>query len=300
MLIPAERKTKMRDKNEIFSLILKIANEDDRIRAAVLSGSRANPAIAEDQYQDYDICFYVTDIKPFYNKPEWITDKLGEVLIMQMPEIMRFPEGDGHFTYLVIFSDMVRIDLSFDFKKYIDDGQPAIVLLDKDHGAGMVPVLGKPNDAIWHIKPPSELYYYSCCNNFWWCLNNAAKGIARDELPYVMNMLNQIVRTELHDMINWYIGIHHGFALSTGKDCKYIKKFLPEAIYRQYEKTWCGADYNDLWDAIYAMCGLFHDLAPAVAERFGFTYRQNEEDAMLKYLRSVRSGIQNSLPLNPS
>jgi len=50
------------------------------------------------------------------------------------------------------------------------------------------------------------LFYYSCCNNFWWCLNNVAKGIARDELPYAMHMLNDVVRAELHDMINWYIG----------------------------------------------------------------------------------------------
>ncbi|MHB1485565.1 MAG: aminoglycoside 6-adenylyltransferase [Saccharofermentanales bacterium] len=44
-------------------------------------------------------------------------------------------------------------------------------------------------------------FLFSCCNNFWWCLNNVAKGIARDELPYVMHMLNEVVRSELHETI---------------------------------------------------------------------------------------------------
>lgn len=39
------------------------------------------------------------------------------------------------------------------------------------------------------------------------CLNNVAKGIARDELPYAMEMYNCVVRNDLKDMIYWYIGI---------------------------------------------------------------------------------------------
>ena len=278
----------MRGADEIIKLILKAASEDELVRAVVLSGSRANPEVPEDMYQDYDVCFYVTDIKPFYNRPDWITAKFGRPLIMQMPEAMRYPAGDGHFCYLVIFEDGVRIDLSFDFRNYIDDGEPAVVLLDKDSGNGLVPVLGPPDDSKWHIKPPSELFYYSCCNNFWWCLNNAAKGIARDELPYVMKMLNEVVRSELHDMINWYIGVSRGFSISAGKDGKYYKKLLPEEIYERYVKTYSGGNYSDIWDAVYTMCKLFHDLATAVAGHFGFAYRQNEEDAMLKYMDMVR------------
>jgi len=132
------------------------------------------------------------------------------------------------------------------------------------------------------------LFYYSCCNNFWWCLNNAAKGIARDELSYVMNMLNDVVRSELHDMVGWYIGTQHGFNLSAGKNGKYFKRYLSPELYTQYAATYSGSDYNDIWKAIYAMCDLFHTLALSVAAHFGFTYRQNEEDGMRAYLRMVR------------
>ena len=42
---------------------------DERIRAVLLVGSRANPAVAKDIWQDYDITCFVEDITPFYNNP---------------------------------------------------------------------------------------------------------------------------------------------------------------------------------------------------------------------------------------
>lgn len=216
----------MRSEQEIMDLILGVAEADERIRAVLLVGSRANPVIPKDIWQDYDITYFVEDIAPFCNNPAWVEERFGKPLIMQMPETMRYPTGDGSFNYMMIYPDGVRIDLSFEFTKYVDNGEPAVVLLDKDKGRGLVPPLQARGDEYWHIKPPSPLFYYSCCNNFWWCLNNVAKGIARDELPYVMNMINNEIRSELHDMINWYIGIQLGFDLSTGKYGKYFKNIF--------------------------------------------------------------------------
>jgi len=278
----------MRSEQEVMDLILDVARADERIRAVMLSGSRANPAIPKDKWQDYDITYFVEDVTPFRNDPAWVIERFGRPLIMQMPEAMRCPEGNGTFAYLMIFPDGVRIDLTFDCRKYTDNGELAVVLLDKDNGRGFLPQLPVPDDKCWHIGPPSPLFYYSCCNNFWWCLNNVAKGIARDELPYVMHMLNEVVRHELHDMINYYIGVKHGFSLSAGKNGKYFKKYLPPELYKQYAATYSGSDYADIWAAIDVMCGLFHTLAAEVAAHFGFTYRQDEEDGMREYLRMVR------------
>jgi aminoglycoside 6-adenylyltransferase len=278
----------MRNEEVMMDLILGIAKADERVRAVSMEGSRANPQVPKDQYRDYDITYYVTDIAPFYNNPAWVTDKFGKPLIMQMPEAMRCPDGSGHFNYQMIFTDGNRLDLTFQPKKYTDGGEPSVVLLDKDNGGGFLPHLPPLSDAIYHIKPPSPLFYYSCCNNFWWCLNNVAKGIARDELSYVMNMLNEVARSELHDMIGWYIGTQHGFNLSVGKSGKYFKRYLTPELYEQYAATYSGSDYNDIWAAIYAMCDLFHTLALLVAAHFGFTYRQDEEDGMRIYLGMVK------------
>lgn len=278
----------MRTEPEMIDLILKVAKADDRIRAVSMEGSRANPNAPKDKYMDYDITYYVTDIKPYYNDPGWVESKFGEPLIMQMPEAMRWPDGGGHFTYLMIFPDGNRLDLTFEPKKYIENGEPSVTLLDKDDGNGFRPDLPLPDDTVYHVKAPSELYYYSCCNNFWWCLNNVAKGIARDELSYVMYMLNDVVRSELHDMLGWYIGVQHGFNISVGKAGKYFKKYLPPEVYAQYTATYSGSDYGDIWSAVYVMSELFHTLAVSVANHFGFTYRQNEEDGMREYMKLLK------------
>lgn len=126
----------MRTEQEMMDLILRAARADERIRAVLLVGSRANPAVPKDIYQDFDITYFVSDIAPFYNNPAWVEDHFGNSLITQMPEAMRNPTGDGSFNYMMIYPDGVRIDLSFEFAKYIDDGEPAVVLLDKDNGSG--------------------------------------------------------------------------------------------------------------------------------------------------------------------
>ncbi|MDR2649446.1 MAG: aminoglycoside 6-adenylyltransferase [Clostridiales bacterium] len=273
---------------EMMDLILNAAKSDERIRAVSMEGSRANPAVPKDRYQDYDITYYVSDIAPFYNNPAWVIAKFGKPLIMQMPEAMRYPDGGGHFNYMMIYPDGNRIDLTFEPKKYVDNGKPSVTLLDKDNGNGFRPILPPPSDSVYHIEPPSSLFYYSCCNNFWWCLNNVAKGIARDELVYVMNMLNMVVRPELHDMMKWYIVTLHGFNISAGKYGKYFKRYLTTELYKQYAATYSGSDYGEVWASVFIMCDLFHTLALPVAESFGFTYRQDEEDGMRVYLKFVK------------
>ena len=278
----------MRAEQEVMDLIISVANSDERIRGVVLSGSRVDSSVLKDKYQDYDIGFAVMDMKPFYNNPTWVEEKFGKPLIMQMPETLRGAADDGNFFYLMIFPDGVRIDLSFIFDEpYIDDGEPVTVLLDKDNGNGFFPPIAI-NENYWSVKPPTALDYRSNCSNFWWCLNNVAKGIMRDELPYVMSMIHDAVRCNLHEMINWYIGAQHNFRVSTGKDGKYFKKLLSPELYAEYAASYCDSNYENIWEAVDTMCQMFPRLAKSVAEHFGFSYHQDEEDGMREYLRLVR------------
>jgi len=50
----------MRTEAEMMDLIINTAKNDERIRAVILNGSRANDYIPSDQYQDYDIIYFVT------------------------------------------------------------------------------------------------------------------------------------------------------------------------------------------------------------------------------------------------
>lgn len=182
-----------KDEPGILELLLKVAKGDDRIKAVLMTGSRANPNAPKDEYQDYDIAFFVKDLKPFVNNLEWIEANFGRPAIMQMPEAMALSPGNngGFFSYLMLFEDGNRIDLSFHANWDVDESEPAILLLDKD---GSLPTVSAQDDRCWHVKPPNSELFADCCNEFWWCLGNVGKGIARDEMPYAMAMFNHYVR----------------------------------------------------------------------------------------------------------
>jgi aminoglycoside 6-adenylyltransferase len=56
----------------MLDLILGTARQDVRIRAVILNGSRANPNVTPDRFQDFDIVYVVTDLTPFVEDPAWI------------------------------------------------------------------------------------------------------------------------------------------------------------------------------------------------------------------------------------
>lgn len=284
---------KQRSENEMFDLILGTAKEDERIRAVIMNGSRANPDAPKDRFQDYDIVYVVREFETFTCDHSWI-DMFGARIILQMPEAMRNPCGDGRFIYLILFDDCNRIDLTLiplEKRELISNDSASVALLDKDD---ILPKFPPASGSDYHIKPPSELFFTSCCNDFWWCLQYTAKGIARDELPYAMGMLNNFVRHELHDMISWHIGVEHGFGIPAGKMGKYFKRYLAPEHYEKYRKTYSDADYDRVWEAVFVMCDLFRELAHGVAVHFGYAYPQSDDDNMTEYLQWVRTelGVQ--------
>lgn len=53
----------MRTENEIYDLILGIAQNDVRIKAVYMNGSRTNKNVPNDMFQDYDIVYVVEETK---------------------------------------------------------------------------------------------------------------------------------------------------------------------------------------------------------------------------------------------
>lgn len=277
----------MRSEREMLELIINTAKEDERIRGVIMLGSRADVHAPRDIYQDYDIVYLVEDVAPFRNNTEWLEEKFGRISLLQTPEIMSLipPDNDGSFVFLTIFEDGNRIDLEITSDPYVDDGEPAVVLLDKTGELADI----KPRDDFWFIKPPVEKLFRDCCNEFHWCLNNVAKGIARDELPYVQEMFNHYVRDSLNMMTDWYIGAENDFKVSAGKMGKYYKKYLPAELYEMYAATYSDSDYENIWNAVFTACALFRRLAESVAEKFGYTYNMTEDENIIDYMNKVKN-----------
>ncbi len=280
----------MRSEQEMLDLIITTARDDERIRAVILNGSRANPGAPKDFFQDFDVVYFVTDMAPFVRNLEWIR-RFGELMIVQIPEEMHDPPPalDEGYGYLMQFADGNRIDLGFyplaKIPEKIQDSL-TVLLLDKD---GIIPSLPPADESGYLPKPPSARQFADCCNEFWWVSAYVAKGLWREELPYARQMLDVWTREQLTKMLCWTIGVETGFAVNPGKLGKYFQKYLEPELWEMLLKTYADGSSEHTWDALFAMGDLFRIAALRVAGHFGFEYNQTEDRNMTAHLRHVRA-----------
>ena len=126
----------MRSEKEMMDLVLSLAEQDERIRIVTLEGSRANINIPKDEFQDYDITYFVSDIEPFISNDDWL-NQFGNIIMMQKPEDMElFPPEEKGFSYLMLFDDYNKIDLTLlpleELDNYLKGDKLIKVLIDKD------------------------------------------------------------------------------------------------------------------------------------------------------------------------
>ena len=156
--------------------------------------------------------------------------------------------------------------------------------MDKDN---ILPDIQESTDAGYYVKCPSKEQFLCTCTEFWWCLNNVAKGLWREELLYVQDMMNFCVRKQLEKMISWKIGIQTDFAVSVGKSSKYMFKWINEVEYEEYLSTYALGSAKDCWRAVFKMTELFSIITKFVAQELGYSYNVEEEMACMEFLNVV-------------
>jgi len=284
----------MRSAEEIKRLIIDVAKNDDRIRAVLLNGSRANNKIPSDKYQDFDIVYVTDDFESLIADREW-TNKFGEKLIWQLPDEMvvgqKEPEKGNRVSLLMLFTDGNRIDLTLLSKKEIDPNGKTdsltIVWLDKDN---MFPNISLPSDLDYLVKEPTEKEFLDTCNEFWWVCTYVAKGLLRNEIIYSKEMLETVVRPMFMNVISWHIGLETNFSVSIGKAGKFISNFLSPELYQQILQTYSDQVVENNWRALFLMMDIFGQLARAVSGKLKFRYVFGEEENVIAYLKQLHNG----------
>ncbi|MBJ8008897.1 MULTISPECIES: aminoglycoside 6-adenylyltransferase [Bacillus cereus group] len=280
----------MRTEKEMLDLIINTAKEDERIRAVIMNGSRVNPNVNKDCFQDYDIIYVVKDIQSFTCNHSWI-NRFGEIMIVQMPEEMSLvpADEDGKFPYLMQFMDGNRMDLMLVpvdlINKFIGQDSLSKLLLDKDNCIGEFP---PASDKDYVIKKPTEKEFFDCCNEFWWCSTNVGKGLWREELSYAKGMLEGPVRDMLVVMLEWHIGMKTEFTVNAGKFGKYFEQYVEKDVWEQFKRTFSNAEYENIWDSFFVMGDLFREVANEIANTYEYQYPQDDDDKVSSYLKHVR------------
>ena len=285
----------MRTEQQMLDMILGTAKNDERIRAVIMNGSRANPNAPRDIFQDFDIVYVVRDVTPFRHNLEWI-QRFGEMMILQMPEDMQDPPPaeDGSYGYLMQFMDGNRIDLTFisisqykDQEKEQEKDSLSVLLLDKD---GIIEPFPPASETGYLPKPPTAKSFADCCNEFWWVGPYVAKGLWRREILYAKCLHDEVVRNEqLIKMLQWHIGVKTDFKINPGKLGKYFQKYLEPELWELLLKTYADAGYENTWDALFATCDLFRRVAILITEHYGFMYPMEDDQKVTAFLKHIRS-----------
>ena len=268
----------MRSEKQVYDTILNFARMDERIRVVTLEGSRTNINIPPDDFQDYDITFFVIDMQSFINDDCWL-NVFGERLILQKPEDMElFPAVEKGFSYLMLFTDDVKIDLTLLPLDLIDEyftwDKLVKLLLDKDNRIKHPPV---PTDIDYHLKKPTERMFDDCCNEFWNTTIYVVKGLCRGEILFAIDHLNDIVRKELLRMISWSVGVEQGFDFSLGKNYKFLKQYITEGLWKRLISTYNMDSYFHMWESLEQCMTLFREVSATVAHRLDYPYPPYDE-----------------------
>ncbi|MDR2222517.1 MAG: aminoglycoside 6-adenylyltransferase [Flavobacteriaceae bacterium] len=271
--------------------IVSFAQANENIRAVILNGSRANSKVVPDAYQDYDIVYFVSDLEKI-NSETLIHQTFGTPIIQQLPDVMLLGNNplakSISYTYLMIFDDNSRLDLTLfplnQLAKYQADSL-SVVWIDKDDIFQNIP---PASDVDYHVQRPSQREFTEVCNEFWWCTTNVAKGLARQEIVYAKDMMENVVRPMFLQLIAWKIGSENNFSVSVGKSGKYIKQYLSDAVYAKITATYCDATIENNWTALYSMCLFFQELQRELGQQLQLKVNTAEGNNSLSYLRTLK------------
>lgn len=278
----------MRSEKEMLQLILDFAQEDERILAVTMNGSRADGNGVCDRFSDFDIQYIVRDIVPFLKERQWI-DRFGPILILQEPADWFShpyqPESLEPYPFLMQFTDGNRIDLVFVHVDKLDqfnsDREPRVVLLNK--GDLDIREIG-PTD-LFYVRKPSPKEFSDTVNEFLWLALYVLKGINRRQLCYARDFYDGHLIGLLCTLLSWKTGYLKGFNLSLGKSFKYLDRYLSETERERFSHLFPNGTFEDIYDKLLAAVDCFQETAGFVAEQGGFSLDNSQIENIKGYLR---------------
>lgn len=280
----------MRNYDEMFELIMKTAQEDERIRAFTMEGSNTTEGAVHDEYSDFDITFFVTDIREFTKNKNYM-GRFGEILIQQCPDDWYGQpydyESREKFAYLTQYRDGNRIDLTLidvsNIAGQADFNEPRKVLINKDNFKELKDITSKE---VFYIQKPDEMEYFNTCNEFRWIANYVTKGICREEFYYAKRMMEEYMMNMFIKMLNWKIGIDNDFKVTTGACSKYLKKYLSREEMARFQMMFANGEYSEMSFKVFMMYDYFAELARYVAEKLGYTFDEEETKNVKEFMHS--------------
>ena len=273
----------MRTEAEMFDVILKTA-ETLQVKAVAMSGSRTNPKVPKDEFQDYDAVYIVDDLDNLTSNLSWL-DQFGKRIIEQEVAL------DHRRLYLMLFEDGNRIDLTLcpkeHIQEWVDSEAGFTVLEDPEHLFEPY----SPNLERFWIHPASETDFKNSCNEFWWVSAYVVKGICRNQLIYANDHLYGICQQELLKVLAWQVASDRG-KVDIGKNYKYLFNYLPAEKEKDFSNLIDFSSLDKITQSLFSTMKFFHQEAQSLAQKMRFDYDKEVAEKMIEY---AKEKLQNTM-----
>lgn len=278
----------------ILDNIIRWADEEDAIRAIVMTGSRAGKG-SVDELSDYDLALFTFDNEKYTSNDVWLQD-IAEVLVCvedQMyddlgpaqespwsiiPE-QRYLTVNEIPTRLVIFKGGFKVDFAFYPLITLDRlATMAVlpfaydmgykVLLDKDELAKSLP---KPTFVVPVSEKPSQEEFNRVVHEFFFEVYHVAKYLKRDDLWHA-KFRDWTTKEFLLKMIEWYELAQHNWQYDVSYLGKKMKAWVDASTWTVLGGVFGHFDVTDHWKALEATIELFRKLALKLAATLNYAY----------------------------
>lgn len=283
--------------DDVIYHLINWAEQQDSIRAMLLTSTRAVPNAPRDEYSDYDVVLIVKDVHPFFEDRSWLED-FGVVLVAYWDSIHLDEDyGTEKVANVIQYADGLKIDFTLwpvelmrrivqapGLQDELDAGYH--VLMDKDH---LTDDLQSPTYKAYIPTPPTNDLYQKTIEDFFSDAPYVAKCLLRGELFPVKWCLDfDMKHVFLRPMLEWRIEIDHGWSIPVGALGKGLKKRLSPEIWKQLENTYAGADVAENWEALFRTMALFRQVAMEVGEALGYAYPQDLDERVVQFVKDMQ------------
>jgi aminoglycoside 6-adenylyltransferase len=272
------------DKHQLlYKRVIDYAKSDNRVRLVEMNGSRVNPYIKPDDYQDFDLVFYVKHFDDFDKGKAWV-QQFGDILIMQTKDdqIAEAYDTDDWYVYLIQFKDGTRLDLTImDIGSFNQNQRDSLskIVLDKDH----LSQEQASDESSYYVEEPKVKAFSMAVNEFYWVCPYISKGLVRGHIIYAIKHLD-IIRKQYEKILDWWIGQQYDYQISVGKGKSRYKNLLDGEIYHRYIESYVSLKFDDILNALLVLMDDFDQIAKHLAEKHNFEYDLGIKDKIKKFI----------------
>ena len=264
----------MRAETEMLDLILQTA-KTLQVKAVAMSGSRTNPKVPKDEFQDYDVVYVLDDLDNLTSDLSWL-EQFGKRIIEQEVRL------EHRRLFLMLFEDGNRIDLTLcpkdHIQEWVDSEAGFTVLEDPEH---LFEPYSQNLERYW-TSPATETNFVKSCNEFWWVSAYVVKGICRKQVIYATDHLYGICQQEFLKILAWQVASDRG-KVDIGKNYKYLFNYLPAEQKKEFSDLLDFSSIEKLTKSLFATMQLFHREAQRLAQKLGFDYDKEVAEKMIEY-----------------